>query len=106
MILGYGHFHALAQIFHAELSDQFICDIASHRIDTVYLGRCQTCDDRHYLIGNFHFSNAVLFIYDMCASIFCFSRHSKSLLTTSMYARNLLFPQKTDARILPEIHFN
>ena len=79
MFLCHFHLHALGKILHSKLSNQLICDISSHGIHALDLSCCQAGNNCHDFIRNPDFSDFVLLINLMTASL-CFRCHNNYLL--------------------------
>ena len=72
-------FDALGKVFHAQLSDEFVGDVAGHGIDAFHFGCRQAGNNCYDLIGNPNFADFFFFIYFMIASLF-FRCHNNYLL--------------------------
>ena len=62
MLLRHIYLHALGQVLHAKLSYQLIGDIAGHGIHTIYLSRCQACNNGYDFIRDAHLTHHLFFI--------------------------------------------
>ena len=79
MLLRNFHLNAFGKVLHSKLSNQLVRNISRHGIHSVNLSCCQAGNNCHDFIRNLDFSNFVLFINLMTASL-CFRCHNNYLL--------------------------